>query len=275
MRKTRKVYLAGLLAGLGTLGTVSLQGGWPVVDIIGNSHLLVQIQKLKDQITWAQQQYETQMNTYRQVMANARFLIDKHRWRSAIESWTHPVYGNASGKTAPWLQGSLDVAKAADAIISVTSRLPNIVDRYGRFGFTGAEIDAIKRKHYAKLEIESGTHEATLAMLAGVRAVQAQRTNTIKTIEDQMLSDLAFENSEAALLGKIGGASMISLRNQQDQLKLAAQMIDLQLQRDIREHNAMVDAAAREAAFLTGHDRDNKRLFKTGTTEVLTAYRGF
>lgn len=263
----KKKYIACALA-----TALCIQAQWPVIDAAAIVKLVDQIQKMKEQINWLQQQYEVQTNTYRQIIWNAKWLTNKSRWRSAIESWRYPAYGNASGKTGPWNDATRDATKAAGAVISVASRLPNIIDRYGSFG--GRDIDDLKRKHYAKLEIMGGTQVNTLEMLADVRSVQQQRNQTVTQLEAQVLSDSELENTEAAMLNKIGAASMISLRNQQDQLKLQAQMVDLLLQNQIRERNSMVDAANREAAFLDGYKATTRRVFGS-TTQALSVYKGY
>lgn len=269
-----KKHWAKAVIALGLLAASLSAQGIAVIDAAAIVKLAAQIEKMKEQINWLRSQWEVQTQTYEQIYWNAKWLKNKARWKAAIMSWRYPAYPNASGRTGPWATASRDAAGAVGAIISVASRLPNVIDAYGHFG--AADLDELKRKHYAKLEIDGATQVNTLETLADVRSVQDQRKQAIDQLEAAMLSDADLENTEAAYLGKIGAASMIQIRNQQDQMRLQERLVDMMLQQRMRERDAMVDAASREAAFLSGHRKASADIFGGGsTTAAIRAYKGY
>ena|SRR5688500_13367722 len=118
----------------GLLAVPVLRAGWPVTDFIGNGYLFDQITKMKEQINWMRQQYEVQTDTYMQIYRNAQYLMNKNRWTAAIRSWTYPVYGSRSGKTAPWAAATKDGTRAAEAWTETAAGLPDIISAHGTLG---------------------------------------------------------------------------------------------------------------------------------------------
>lgn len=267
----KRLYLAPLVM-VGALTVGTLNAGWPVIDIAAIAKLLEQIDKMKEQIKVMEQQRDTMFDTYDQIRWSARFLTSKWRWKAAFRSWMYPSYTNDSGKTLPWLKASKNSADAIAGIAAVVGRLPDIVDKNGHWG--SPEIEEIKRKHHALMEIMDGTHINTLALIGDVRSVQQDRSQAIAELEAQALSDDPDENTEAALLNKNLAASMVAVRQQQDIMKLATATADMELQRNLRERNSIADAARRDRAFRVGH-RDTSAQIFGGTSAVLQSYRGF
>lgn len=269
----RKAYTTGgLLIALAIIGSSTAQAQWPVIDVAAIAKLVDQIDKMKDQINKLEAARNKLYQTYDHHIWNAKQLFNKHRWTAAIESWKYPGYANVSGKTQPWYDATMKSSKSADAIISVLGRTPDIISRNRHFG--SADIEEAKRRAFGFMEIMEGTHVNAMAALADVRTVQNARVQAIGQLEAQSMSDDKDENTAAALANKQLSATMVLIRQLQDDQKLKVTQTELMLQRAMLERSIMSEAVQREMDFVAGHRETTKQLF-SGTTDALSNYKGF
>jgi hypothetical protein len=242
-----------------------------VIDAAAITKLVDQIAEMKKQLDQLRATYQVQMNQYNQLIWNAKYALNKYRWKAAVYSWRYPAYGNASGKTQPWNDASKNGTAAAGAWITLASRLPNIVDAYGHFG--SADINDAMKKHYARVEIMDATHTAALATLGDTRQVQLANQAALDDLEARALSDADSENTETAILNKINASAVFANRQNQQALAIRTMQADMQLQFQMMQRDAMAEKIAQDAAFAVGTKQQIGQ-HMAGSEAVLSGFRG-